>query len=210
MTTIASTMENFDNNNKKSTSTLRHRLCDNNKNKEQQTKEPVSIKEQTSSSSPLHCGNSYSNQGFYDCNICFDTAIYPVLTICGHLFCWVCLSRWLEQQDFNPTCPMCKAGCSEDKIIPIYGRGYEEVDPRYNDSIPSRPSGQRPEPLYNPNIAGSSLFQSLRSDQRYLEGNSIFISNPRISSNYNNQSNGFLSRLMLMILSLFIVVIVFY
>ncbi|CAO3631129.1 unnamed protein product [Cunninghamella blakesleeana] len=192
MTTIASTMENYDTS--KKTPRIRHRHCD----IKEQVKDSPSLKESTSSS------------GFYDCNICFDTAIYPVLTICGHLFCWVCLSRWLEQQDFNPTCPMCKAGCSEEKIIPIYGRGYEEVDPRYNESIPSRPSGQRPEPLYNPNIAGSSLFHSLRSDQRYMEANSIFISNPRMSSNYNNQSNGFLSRLMLMILSLFIVVIVFY
>ncbi|GFQ05564.1 E3 ubiquitin-protein ligase rma3 [Phtheirospermum japonicum] len=27
---------------------------------------------------------------FYDCNICFDVAIEPVLTCGGHLFCWAC------------------------------------------------------------------------------------------------------------------------
>ncbi|KAI8089216.1 uncharacterized protein BX664DRAFT_358789 [Halteromyces radiatus] len=152
----------------------------------------------------------YTNSGFYDCNICFDTAIYPVLTVCGHLFCWVCLSRWLEMQTMNPTCPMCKAGCPQNKIIPVYGRGREEVDPRCDASIPTRPSGQRPEPLHNPNIAGSSFFYPFRTNHRPIEGHSIFLSNSRLSTSHANQSNGFLSRLMLMILSLFIVVIVFY
>ncbi|SAL97067.1 hypothetical protein [Absidia glauca] len=131
--------------------------------------------------SPFNFG--YTNHGFYDCNICFDTAIYPVLTVCGHLFCWVCLSRWLDQQTLNPTCPMCKAGCPQDKIIPVYGRGREEVDPRCDASIPSRPSGQRPEPLHNPNVAGSSIFHPFRNNTPSVEpGNSIFLSHSVYSS----------------------------
>jgi len=44
----------------------------------------------------------------------------------------------------NQTCPVCKAGCSKDKIIPIYGRGADaSKDPRRN--IPKRPAGERPE-----------------------------------------------------------------
>lgn len=31
--------------------------------------------------------------GAYDCNICYDTAREPVVTLCGHLFCWPCLYR---------------------------------------------------------------------------------------------------------------------
>ncbi|CAO3594386.1 unnamed protein product [Absidia cylindrospora] len=153
---------------------------------------------------------NYTNTGFYNCNICFDTAIYSVLTICGHLFCWVCLSKWLELQKMNPTCPMCKAGCSKDKIIPVYGRGREESDPRCDASIPSRPSGKRPEPLYNPNIAGSSFFHPFRNNRPAVDRNTHFLSIGRPPPNEGNQSNGFLLRLMLMILSLFIVVIVFY
>ncbi|KAI8339112.1 hypothetical protein BC941DRAFT_422115 [Chlamydoabsidia padenii] len=170
---------------------------------------PEHDKKQQVTSNPFN-DLSYTNKGFYDCNICFDTAIYPVLTVCGHLFCWVCLSRWLDQQTINPTCPMCKAGCPQDKIIPVYGRGREEVDPRCDASIPSRPSGQRPEPLHNPNIAGSSFFHPFRNQTVEGNGNSIFLSSNSRPSNQANQSNGFLSRLMLMILSLFIVVIVFY
>ncbi|KAG0198246.1 hypothetical protein BGX28_008311 [Mortierella sp. GBA30] len=89
----------------------------------------------------------------FSCNICFDTSTGPVLTLCGHLFCWACLHQWLEAQRHNPTCPVCKAGCAQDKVIPIYGRGKEQVDPR--STTPKRPAGQRPEPLRNP--AGFAL-----------------------------------------------------
>ncbi|KAF9427111.1 hypothetical protein BGZ94_005469 [Podila epigama] len=93
--------------------------------------------------------------GEFSCNICFDTSMAPVLTLCGHLFCWSCLHQWLEAQRQNPTCPVCKAGCSQDKVIPIYGRGKEQVDPR--STTPKRPAGQRPEPLRHPGQAGFAL-----------------------------------------------------
>ena len=41
------------------------------------------------------------------------------------------MAQWLNAQSRNPTCPVCKAGCGKDKVIPIYGRGKEEKDPRY-------------------------------------------------------------------------------
>ncbi|KAJ1739524.1 hypothetical protein LPJ68_004602 [Coemansia sp. RSA 1086] len=79
----------------------------------------------------------------FSCNICFDTATDPVLTLCGHLFCWSCLVQWLER---SATCPVCKAGCDKDKVIPVYGRGKEEKDPRQTPAMPNRPHGQRPPP----------------------------------------------------------------
>ena len=42
----------------------------------------------------------------------------------------VFILQWLEQQSQNPLCPICKAGCGKDKVIPIYGRGKEAKDPR--------------------------------------------------------------------------------
>ncbi|KAJ2766861.1 hypothetical protein IWQ57_004190 [Coemansia nantahalensis] len=77
----------------------------------------------------------------FSCNICFDTSTDPVLTLCGHLFCWSCLVQWLER---SATCPVCKAGCDKDKVIPVYGRGKEEKDPRLNPNMPNRPAGRRP------------------------------------------------------------------
>ena len=29
----------------------------------------------------------------FECNICYDVAESPVVTLCGHLYCWPCLYR---------------------------------------------------------------------------------------------------------------------
>ncbi|XP_058865101.1 E3 ubiquitin-protein ligase RNF5 isoform X1 [Acipenser ruthenus] len=108
----------------------------------------------------------------FECNICLDTARDAVISLCGHLFCWPCLHQWLETQPNRQECPVCKAGISRDKVIPLYGRGStSQEDPRsdpQNSSIhspgqeiilrmhstfthfrlktPPRPQGQRTEP----------------------------------------------------------------
>eukprot|EP00301_Raphidiophrys_heterophryoidea_P022858 c6909_g1_i2.p1 GENE.c6909_g1_i2~~c6909_g1_i2.p1 ORF type:complete len:170 (-),score=27.18 c6909_g1_i2:44-553(-) len=75
----------------------------------------------------------------FECNICLDIAKNPVVTMCGHLFCWSCIYRWLETP--SNECPVCKSGISRDQCIPIYGRGADSKDPR--ESVPERPAGQR-------------------------------------------------------------------
>ena len=51
---------------------------------------------------------------------------------------FVCLFR-----PHNQMCPVCKAGISRDKVVPLYGRGNsEQKDPR-DKPIPPRPRGQR-------------------------------------------------------------------
>ena len=82
--------------------------------------------------------------GAFECNICLDTAKDAVISLCGHLFCWPCLHTWLETRPNNKICPVCKAGISKEKVIPLYGRGGEQKDPR--EKVPPRPRGQRPEP----------------------------------------------------------------
>ncbi|CAJ0941182.1 unnamed protein product, partial [Mesorhabditis belari] len=86
---------------------------------------------------------SSSNNETYDCNICLDTAKDPVITMCGHLFCWPCLVQWLDTRPNNQVCPVCKSGVQADKVIPLYGRGGNNVDPR--TKVPPRPKGQRTE-----------------------------------------------------------------
>ncbi|KAI8143315.1 hypothetical protein BJV82DRAFT_612309 [Fennellomyces sp. T-0311] len=163
--------------------------------------------------------------GFYECNICFDTATHPVLTLCGHLFCWSCLAQWLNAQSRNPTCPVCKAGCGKDKVIPVYGRGREEKDPRNDPSIPTRPAGQRPPPLRDPNTPGTSFFGQPFRGAMYNAGSNVAISAgiglfplgitlniPATSNGLHGQGaqSSFLSRLILMIILLFLAAIIFY
>jgi len=96
-------------------------------------------------------GATASDQGgSFDCNICLELAQDPVVTLCGHLFCWPCLYRWLQMHSICQECPVCKASVEEEKVIPLYGRGKVNcVDPRTKAvpglNIPQRPAGQRPE-----------------------------------------------------------------
>lgn len=82
----------------------------------------------------------------FECNICLDTVRDPVVTLCGHLYCWPCLYRWLNTGHYQ--CPVCKAGVTQENVIPLYVRGSESVDPRIeragDSSVPNRPAGQRP------------------------------------------------------------------
>jgi len=88
----------------------------------------------------------------FECNICLDTARDAVVSMCGHLFCWPCLHQWLETRPNRQICPVCKAGISRDKVVPLYGRGANSSDPR--DKVPPRPQGQRSEPTTNSPFSG--------------------------------------------------------
>ncbi|EPS68366.1 zinc finger family protein, partial [Genlisea aurea] len=87
--------------------------------------------------------------GDFECNICFELAQDPIVTLCGHLFCWPCLYKWLHLHSRSHECPVCKALIEEDKLVPLYGRGKNSADPRSKSvpgvEIPHRPAGQRPE-----------------------------------------------------------------
>mmetsp|Transcript_33220 Transcript_33220/g.51697 ORF Transcript_33220/g.51697 Transcript_33220/m.51697 type:complete len:189 (+) Transcript_33220:54-620(+) len=98
----------------------------------------------------------------FECNICLEQASEPVVTRCGHLFCWACLHQWLNTprrsqvhgglQPGNGTslCPVCKSAVSEQTVIPIYARGGGS-DPRtLQPTLPSRPPGERIEPVSPP------------------------------------------------------------
>ncbi len=92
--------------------------------------------------------NSSPSASQYECNICLDTARDAVISMCGHLFCWPCLHKWIETKPNNQTCPVCKSAISKEKVIPLYGRNCtDKKDPR--DKVPPRPQGQRSEPSRN-------------------------------------------------------------
>ncbi|KAI4316780.1 hypothetical protein L6164_024725 [Bauhinia variegata] len=107
--------------------------------------------ESTSRSPPsAFCSNNNNNDaGNFECNICFDLAHDPIITLCGHLFCWPCLYKWLHFHSQSRKCLVCKALIEEEKLVPLYGRGKTSTDPRSKSipgvNIPHRPAGQRPE-----------------------------------------------------------------
>ncbi|KAI3772479.1 hypothetical protein L6452_03665 [Arctium lappa] len=85
--------------------------------------------------------------GFFDCNICLDMARDPVVTCCGHLFCWPCLYRWLHIHSEAKECPICKGEMTTKSVTPIYGRGNPTrvVEEDSSLKIPHRPQAKRVE-----------------------------------------------------------------
>ncbi|KAI3448942.1 hypothetical protein Pfo_005607 [Paulownia fortunei] len=84
---------------------------------------------------------------FYDCNICLDMAREPVLTCCGHLFCWPCFYQVSNIDSTSKECPVCKGEVSDSTVIPIYGNGGSEhvCETESGLKIPQRPKGRRVE-----------------------------------------------------------------
>ena len=75
-----------------------------------------------------------NSNGCFECNICLDFAHEPVVTLCGHLYCWPCIYKWLHVQsdslapDEPPRCPVCKADISHTTMVPLYGRCQTAAD----------------------------------------------------------------------------------
>ncbi|KAL3814161.1 hypothetical protein ACJIZ3_015429 [Penstemon smallii] len=90
-----------------------------------------------------------SDEANFECNICFELAQEPIVTLCGHLYCWPCLYQWLQVHSHSLECPLCKSIVQEDKLVPIYGRGKTNWEPKHRlmsgITIPNRPMGQRPQ-----------------------------------------------------------------
>ncbi|KAJ0096683.1 hypothetical protein Patl1_28857 [Pistacia atlantica] len=80
--------------------------------------------------SPSCLANNANDAGDFECNICFELAQDPIVTLCGHLYCWPCLYRWLHYHSHFHECPVCKAIIQEEKLVPLYGRGKSPTDPR--------------------------------------------------------------------------------
>ncbi|KAH6755657.1 hypothetical protein C2S52_018576 [Perilla frutescens var. hirtella] len=84
---------------------------------------------------------------FYDCNICLEVAKEPILTCCGHLFCWSCFYQVSDIDSTSKECPVCKGEVSNSTVIPIYGNGDSErvCETESGLMIPPRPKAHRVE-----------------------------------------------------------------
>lgn len=103
--------------------------------------------------------DSEKTSACFDCNICLDFARDPVVTLCGHLYCWPCIYKWFHFQsdslssDERPQCPVCKAEISQTDLVPLYGRGEtlpeSEPENKLTLKVPPRPSAFGPLSLSN-------------------------------------------------------------
>ncbi|SCN61262.1 E3 ubiquitin-protein ligase RNF5, putative [Plasmodium chabaudi adami] len=94
------------------------------------------------------------NRSTFECNICFDDVRDPVVTRCGHLFCWFCLSAWIKK---NNDCPVCKAEVTKENVIPLYGRGKNSSDHKYSTTEEPRPTPKRKENVRRNNDYSNNL-----------------------------------------------------
>ncbi|PHU04272.1 E3 ubiquitin-protein ligase RMA1H1 [Capsicum chinense] len=94
--------------------------------------------------------------GGFECNICLDLAHDPVVTFCGHLYCWPCIYKWIHLHSISaenpdqrhPQCPVCNAEISQRALVPLYGRGQatktsEDEVSNSGIVIPQRPPSLR-------------------------------------------------------------------
>lgn len=120
-----------------------------------------------------------SSGNFFDCNICLDIARDPVLTCCGHLFCWPCFYQLSYAYSKAKECPVCKGEVTESGIIPIYGHGNGGGDCQMEMKeaglrVPPRPKAPRVESirqkLLTQGASSSSIVQSIRRFHNRIGG----------------------------------------
>lgn len=74
----------------------------------------------TTSRNPPNSSSSTSSSSPFECKICLEQASKPIVTPCGHLYCWACLYKWLNLHPDCPSCPTCKSVVDKKKLIPLY------------------------------------------------------------------------------------------
>lgn len=145
----------------------------------------------------------------FECYICLEPVQDPVVTLCGHLFCWPCIYKWLHYQtsedellaEPQQKCPVCKTEISETAMVPLFGRGHTTTSSKAKAPtnlgmvIPSRPlacgfdspassiaSGSAPPTplIYQPNyLPQSQLYYSQPASMLGLRGSMTNAVDPR-------------------------------
>ena len=89
----------------------------------------------------MDIGTQTMDDKAFTCCICYELALSPVTTTCGHLYCYKCIAAWFEM-NMKMTCPVCKKNSGWKHIIPIYTNcdkhemdRVEEPAPQYNEQL---------------------------------------------------------------------------
>jgi E3 ubiquitin-protein ligase RNF5 len=117
----------------------------------------------------------------FECTICLDTAKEPVLTKCGHIYCWPCIYNWLDSKGGRAKCPNCKNEITKNDLIPVYANDENKENTNRFKNIPKRPKAER-----NPNTEREN-FQGSFSNFSFNFGGGFF----PFMMNFNNMGNQF-------------------
>lgn len=151
----------------------------------------ASLKSWNSKSLPI---DEPENDGGFECNICLDSVQDPVVTLCGHLYCWPCIYKWIRHQsmssentdDQEPRCPVCKVHVSEKTLVPLYGRGgspksHDEKASKLDTVIPNRP--QSPTCISSPIAAHNVHHNNHQRHQHFHPYPNGYMASPMLSFN---------------------------
>ena len=133
-----------------------------------------------------------STEPVFECSICLETAKEPVVTKCGHIYCWPCLYSWMESKGENSKCPNCQNPISKEDLIPLYTKEENRKNTKRFENIPKRPKAERnPERNESNNNGFGSNFSFNFGFMPFMGfnmnfGNANFFSNNFFGGNNNN------------------------
>ncbi|CAN7033095.1 hypothetical protein BRARA_H01515 [Brassica rapa] len=124
-----------------------------------------------------------NESGCFDCNICLDTAHDPVVTLCGHLFCWPCIYKWLHVKlspvsidHHHNTCPVCKSSVAITSLVPLYGRGMSSMfSPR------NKPQTYRADPVHQLSLHNHQACHIELCLQRFKTTDTPLVPSPQLN-----------------------------
>ena len=141
------------------------------------------------SKKPSESGNNF------ECTICLDTAKEPVLTKCGHMFCWPCIYNWLDSKGGKAKCPNCKNEITKDDLIPVYSNTENKDNTNRFKNIPKRPKAERNPNSDNDDSNNQGFFNfgfnsfSFGGFFPFMGMGMNFNNNNQYENNYNNSTN---------------------
>ena len=141
------------------------------------------------SKKPSESGNNF------ECTICLDTAKEPVLTQCGHMFCWPCIYNWLDSKGGKAKCPNCKNEITKDDLIPVYSNTENKDNTNRFKNIPKRPKAERNPNSDNDDSNNQGFFNfgfnsfSFGGFFPFMGMGMNFNNNNQYENDYNNSTN---------------------